>query len=121
MGEHSVRADIAKNRLYITLNGFFTDQEVRTAADRVIQEAGRLRPGFGVINDICSFKPATANGAEELKRAQLGLKQRGVGRVIRIVGAAAVASMQLARQSKEAGYSADTAATVKDAEAMLSK
>lgn len=114
-----IRADVSKNRLYIVLGGFFQDEEVRVASDKCITEAGKLSRGFGVVNDISEFKPATPKGAEEIKRAQLFVKENGVGRVIRVVGQASLTQSQFERQSKDAGYQAEVAATVADAEKML--
>lgn len=114
-----IRADIARNRLYLVLDGFFQDDELVKAADKCISEGAKLKPGFDVINDISNFKPASPKGAEEIKRAQIFIKQNGVKRVIRVVGEAVLAQAQFDRQSKGAGYSADTAATLADAERIL--
>ena len=114
-----IRADVAKNRLYLVLIGFFQDDEVKVASDKCIAEATKLKAGFDVINDISQFKPASPKGADEIKRAQLFVKQHGVKRVIRIVGDAVITQAQFSRQEKEAGYNADTAATLADAEKIL--
>lgn len=114
-----IRADVAKNRLYLVLIGFFQDDEVQVASDKCIAEATKLKAGFDVINDISQFKPASPKGADEIKRAQLFVKQHGVKRVIRIVGDAVITQAQFSRQEKEAGYNADTAATLADAEKIL--
>lgn len=114
-----IRADIVKNRLYLVLIGFFQDDEVKAASDKCIAEASKLKPGFDVINDISQFKPATPKGADEIKRTQLFVKQHGVKRVIRIVGDAVITQAQFSRQEKEAGYNADTAATLTEAEKIL--
>jgi hypothetical protein len=114
-----IHADIAKNRLYLVLDGFFQDDEIPKAADKCISEASKLKPGFDVINDISNFKPASPKGAEEIKRAQIYVKQNGVRRVIRVVGEAVLAQAQFDRQSKGSGLAADTAATVADAERIL--
>jgi hypothetical protein len=114
-----MRADIGKNRLYIVLGGFFQDDEVKQAADKCIAEATKLKAGFGVVNDISEFKPASPKGADEIKRAQLFVKQHGVGRVIRVVGQASLTQSQFDRQGKDAGLQAEVAATVADADRML--
>ncbi len=114
-----IHADIAKNRLYLVLDGFFQDDEIPKVADKCISEASKLKPGFDVINDISNFKPASPKGAEEIKRAQIFVKQNGVKRVIRVVGEAVLAQAQFDRQSKGSGLTADTATTVADAERIL--
>jgi hypothetical protein len=107
------------NRLYLILSGFFSDEELKAAGDKTIQEAKKLRPGFAVINDISNFKPASAAGIAEVKRAQLFIMEHGAGKVVRVVGPAALTSMQFSRTSKEVGYQADAVASVEEAEKFL--
>jgi len=114
-----IQADTDKNRLYITLNGFFTNDELVTAADKIIEETNKLKPGFIVINDISNFKPASQSGMSEIKRAQMYVKEKGAQRIIRVIGEAALTSMQLSRTAKEIGYEADAVATVAEAEKLL--
>jgi hypothetical protein len=114
-----VRADVRKNRLYVVLAGFFDDDDARQAADEVIQEIKSLRPGFDVINDISGFRPATQKGAREMVRAQRFARAAGVDRVIRIVPSETIGSIQFARTSKQAGYEADTAVSIAEADKML--
>ncbi len=121
MQKLEVRADIAKNRLYMIVGGFFTDEEMVKAVDQVIEGIKKLKPGFDIINDISEFRPATPQGAEEMKRAQLFAKSAGVGRVIRIVKSAVLGQMQFTRKSKEAGYAGETAASIREAEEMLDR
>jgi hypothetical protein len=54
-----------------------------------------------------------------MKRAQLFVKENGVGRVVRVVSSTTIGSMQFARKSREAGYYAETASSVEEAERML--
>ncbi len=119
MGKYWSRADVNKNRLYVVLQGFIQGDEAKEAADIAIAEAKKLRPGFDVINDISTVKATSEQGVMELLRCQTFLKERGVGRVIRVVPEVTVGSMQIARTSKQAGYEADTARTIEEAEEML--
>ena len=121
MNKIEIRADVSKNRIYLVLAGFFNDEEMKKAADQAIQEVKKLKPGFAVINDISKFKPTTPQGAEEMKRAQEFVQTAGVGRVIRIVESAVLTEMQFARTSRAAGYTAETAASIQEAEAMLAR
>ena len=114
-----IRADIVKNRLYMHIQGFFPDDEARKIADIGIAEASKLKPGFDIINDISDCKPATIKGIEEIKRAPVAIKEGGVRRVIRIVGQS-VTEGQFVRKSQEAGYDADTAPSIVEAEKILS-
>lgn len=119
MAKYEVRADTAKNRLYIILDGFFNDEEFKVAVDLIIERAKTLKKDFDVINDITTFKPASQTSLGEMKRAQVFIKENGARRVIRVMDQASISSMQLARTGKEAGYDADVAASIAEAEKML--
>jgi hypothetical protein len=119
MEKYVIQADTAKNRLNITLNGFFSDAEVTAAVDKIIDEAKKLKPGFVVINDVSNFKPASQTAVGEMKRAQVFVKENGAARIIRVVGEATLASMQLSRSGKEAGYDADTVGSLAEVEKLL--
>lgn len=103
--DYAIRADISKNRLYITLKGFFPEDLTGEVADKTVAEATKLKPGFVIINDISQTKPTTGRGAEQITRVQEFLRQRGAKRVIRIVDPKNVlARVQFERTSKDAGY-----------------
>jgi hypothetical protein len=82
---YHVETDMLKNRLYLTLRGFLTDEMMKAFADHVIREANKMQPGFSVINDISAFKPTSSFGLGQIKRVQTHLKSCGVNRLIRIV------------------------------------
>jgi hypothetical protein len=118
---HDIRADVVKNRLYLRLVGFMTDDQAAEVAETIIQEIQKLRPGFDVINDISSLKPASPTATEHLRRAQEASARRGHGRIIRIVGKQAVTQMQWNRTLKASsqGANAEVAATLAEAERLL--
>ena len=116
-----VTSDILKNRLYIQLSEYMPDESVVKAANQIINHAKKLKPGFGVINDISTFKPGTPKAAEEIKRVQLFLKNNGVGHVVRIIGKSVIAAMQLNQIGQEAGYEADVVSSREEAESCLDK
>jgi len=116
---YTVRADVRKNRLYITFVGFFSDDYMREACDRVIAEAGSLRPGFSIITDISQCKPATQRGAETIRRTQEHLAAHGVGRVVRVVAPDNVIIKFQFQRRGQGYYKADTANSLAEAERML--
>ena len=117
---YEIRADVARNRLYLRMQGFMSDDDARKVADTIVATLPRLRPGFDVLNDIRELKPTSQKGAEQMQRAQEASARYGVGRVIRIVGKQAVTQMQWNRTLKAAqGSWAETAATLEEAERML--
>ena len=119
MSNYEIKSDLSKNRLFVTLSGFLTDEQMKTAADMVISETKKLKPGFSVINDISNFQPASKAGTEEIQKAQIFVKNNGAGRIVRIVKDNALANMQFSRVTKTAGYNVDEATSVEEAEKLL--
>lgn len=78
--------DREKNRLTIKLEGFLGAEEAAEAADKVIEEAGTLRPNFDVISDISDFKPGNEQVQAQIMRAQKGVADKGARRVVRVTG-----------------------------------
>ena len=117
---YDVRANQAKNRLYLKLAGMMSEAEAKTVADTIIQEIAKLRPGWAVINDISELKPADEKATAHLKRAQEASAKAGCVRVVRVVGKQAITNLQWNRTLSDAqGMRADTAGTVADAERLL--
>ncbi len=112
------RADIAKNRLYVTFKGRMDVDEVKKGGANVIQEAKKLQPGFGCISDIAEFSPTTEEGRLAMQNVMKTLKDMGIGKVIRIV-ANSVSGYQWQRTSKAIGYAADEVGTLAEAELLL--
>ena len=117
---YEVRADQQKNRLYIILKGFLSDEEVKQAAEEVIQKVQQLQPGFGIINDIAELAPASPEATGYIKQAQTAAFRHGPSKVVRVVKSA-ISSMQFNRLQKEAGANYETlqAQTLEEAERIL--
>lgn len=114
---HDVHIDRRKNRLYLTLEGLMELDEVRVAAAEVLDNARKLRPGFGVVNDIATFRPADEEAARIIQETQVAVAKMGMGPVVRV--ASGVAGLQFRRTGRAAGYKARMADSVEEAEAML--
>ncbi len=115
------KIDAAKNRIYIVMEGFLTDAQVKEGADGVIANVAKLRPGFDVINDISKFKPTSPAGTQDIGRVQQFIKEKGPRRIIRVV-VEGVAKGQLSRTATSVAHydkDADTASSVAEAERML--
>lgn len=118
---HNVSSDLKRNILFIEMQGFMSDEEVEKVADSVIEKAKGLQPGFAVINDISTFKPASKMGSKHIARAQAFLVESKVGKVIRITDNP-ISKMQLNRTSKtvEGGYTAIEVRTMDEALSQIS-
>jgi hypothetical protein len=115
----SVRADVAKNRLYIVLKGSIPDETAKLAAEQVMEETKKLSAGFCVVNDISGMQPAGPKGAAEIKRAQAFLGYMGVRRIIRIVHPTDT-EVKKQFENTPTGYpTANTASSIEEADAIL--
>ena len=68
------------------LVGFMSEADARQVADATIAEMQKLRPGFGIINDIRELKPTTQAASDQMRRAQEAAVKHGFSRAIRVVG-----------------------------------
>jgi hypothetical protein len=118
---YTVRANTLKNRLYVTLNGFFHYDEMKKCTDMTIEESKKLQPGYDVITDISQFKAVDQKTLEEVKRGQEYFMQSGVRHAIRVCGGAVLTGIQFARSGKTVNYIPATVATMADAERFLDR
>jgi hypothetical protein len=118
-----VRTEISKNRMYIVLDGFLSDDEAKQMADALVAAGKKLMPGFTIINDIRELKPLTPAGLDHLQKAQSVLRNQGVKRVIRVVDPKNITTkMQFARLGRDAYQDSKVqnfTSTVKEAEKLL--
>ena len=114
----TIRADVAKNRMYMDLVGFFSDFEMQQVYNKFAAEVKKLHAGFDVITDISEFKPTTPDGAQKMGETQKLAKDLGLNRVIHIVRTEA-GQVQVARKERELGINSDEATSVAEAEIML--
>ncbi len=116
---YQFKIDPVKNRLYITLEGFFSAEEMKKCSDDTIEAVKQLKPGYDVITDISRFSPVSADALQEITRVQEYFKKSGVRRGVRIVGKNAVTRMQFKRLGKSVGYVSAEVATLAEAERFL--
>ena len=84
---YTIRVNTLKNRLYVTLVGYFTLEEIKRCGDETIEATAKLRPGYDVITDITQFKPGPPEVAQDIERVQAHFRKSGARQGVRIVGA----------------------------------
>ncbi len=115
-----IRKDMSKNRIYIKLDGFFQDEEVKSACEQILNAVKSLAPGFDIINDISEFKPASPKATEYIAHLQEEVIKLHVGKIVRVIERNVLSKMQLTRTShKASGYHAHNMATMQEAEEFL--
>jgi hypothetical protein len=118
-----VRTDAQKKRIYLTIAGVNDVKTANDGAAKMLAAARSLGAGFDLVNDISTMKIVSEEVGAVIMKAQAELGKLGPRRVVRVVGSAAMAAMQMSRTGREAGatYGVQTVATVAEAEAALAK
>ena len=116
---YTIKADVQKNRLYVSLIGYFDSKSMKECTDKTIIELGKLKKGFDVITDISQFKPVGQDTLKEVERAQAHFKKFGIRHGIRVEGKAKLTSLQFNRIGKTVDYVPDTVETLAEAEKLL--
>jgi hypothetical protein len=117
---HSVRADTIKNRLYVTLIGYFSLEEMQRCGDETIAATKDLRPGYDVITDIRQFKAASPDVAKDIERVQAHFRKSGARQGVRIVAPDnVVTGIQFRRTGAQAQYNSVNVDSLAAAEKLL--
>jgi hypothetical protein len=118
---YTIKPDQVKNRLYVSLVGFFAVEEMKKCVDETIDATKKLKLGYDVVTDISQFKAGTPEVAKEIERAQAHFVTSGARRGIRVVGTSLLSGMQFKRTGSQAGYQSTNVATLEDAEKALAE
>ena len=116
---YEFKIDQVKNRLYITMEGFFQPEEMKHCADETINAVKQLKPGYDVITDISSFSPVGSEAWQEISRVQKYFRKSGVRHGIRVIGKQVLTKMQFQRLGKGAEYTPTEFVTLAEAESFL--
>ena len=116
---YSIRLDIDRNRLYVTLVGFFSLVEIKKCGDETIEATKRLRRGYDIVTDITQFKAGPADVAADIERVQAHFRKSGARQGVRIVGGNVLSGMQFRRTGTSAEYNSVNVASLEEAEKLL--
>ncbi len=119
MASWTMRPDPVRNRLYASLEGFFTAEEMKKCADDTIQATRKLRPGYCTVTDVTRCKPMPPEAAKEIERVQAHFRKSGARQGVRIVGANVLSGMQFRRTGGSAEYNSVNMASLEEAERFL--
>ena len=118
---YTIRVDSIKNRLYVTLDGYFTLEEMQRCGDETIEATAKLRRGYDVVTDITRFKAGPPEVAKDIERVQAHFRKSGARQGVRIVGGNVVSGMQFRRTGTQAEFNSVNVPTLEAAEELLSK
>ncbi len=94
---HRIKIDIPKNRIRITLSGFFN---LKTAGETVIElekNVRKLEPNFDIICDVCSFKPTNIYVLKKIAEAKKMFDKYGARYAVFAVGSSRYALTMFAK------------------------
>jgi hypothetical protein len=120
-GRSKVRADIRRNRLYITLSGAISKKEVENIYTDIRFCVADLKPGFQVITDLTQARIGHLVGIPAFIKIMEYLAANKVGKVIRVVGKAKIILQQMSRiTAMVKKYAPVYVSTMEEAENLLS-
>jgi hypothetical protein len=117
---YKVKFDESINRVYITVTGILSFEEAQKAKQAIEESIMNIQPGFDVINDISKLIRADEKAGIILKEIIVLLIQKGVKRVVRVVGTSQMGLIQFANNSLQTDkYNLSYVPTLEDAEKLL--
>ncbi len=96
-GKYEIRLDPVKNRLYLTISGFFRGKDVEPAMRDLEAVLQGIKPGFDTVTDLSDFVPGAPGAASALTRGGGMVKAKGRRRGVRITGGIMTGLMQFQR------------------------
>lgn len=117
-----ITTNTAKNRLYISMIGVVTLEEAQKSKLTIEASVAALKIGFDVINDLSKFIRGDDAAGGVLKEIIILLIQKGVNRVVRVVGTSKTGLLQFANNSLQIEqYKISYVPTLEEAELLLRK
>jgi len=116
---YAIRVNTVRNRLYVTLVGYFSFEEIKKCGDETIEATKQLRPGYDVVTDITQYKAGSPEVAKDIERVQAHFRKSGARQGVRIVGGNTVSGMQFRRTGTNAEYNSINVPNLEEAEKLL--
>ncbi len=113
-------SDVGKNRIVLELVGRPTKDEVAAAEREVQNGLPRLRAPIDVLSDVSQLESLADAPTDVLQRVGHMLRDKGVRRVVRVVGRATEGALQMQRIARLFTHSAHLAFSREEAEQVFS-
>jgi hypothetical protein len=98
---HTIKIDIQKNRLYLTLIGVLKIPEAKKIQEEIANSVSKLLPEFDVINDLSKYIQGDDKAAPILQEIAQFLIINKVKRIVRIVGQSKAGLLQFAKYTQK--------------------
>jgi hypothetical protein len=94
---HTVRHDVEKNRLYVTLIGTINHSEVLKIKEEMFNSIEKLLPNYDVVNDLSRLVHSEDNTiavGQEILKFEI---EKKVNRIVRVIGQSKYGLIQFAK------------------------
>jgi len=117
---YNVRADIEKNRLYVTIGSVTEENEKMAAIQEIKFVVQDLKKGFDCITDLREYEILIDENEKFIYQAQKILTDAGLSKVVRVIKKfGSLGHFQFDKLSKEVGYHAKNVNSIEEAEKLL--
>jgi len=118
--KYTAMVDKGKNRLYLTLKGYWKGPEEVPNYVRDMEKASKaLRQGFTILTDMREFITPPPSLSAVHENAQKALVSRGLDRVAEVIPEKALMKLLLKRYAKSSQMKKMEFGSIKEAEAWL--
>jgi hypothetical protein len=119
---HEVRADLDKNRMYITIGRIENEAEKQALVEDVKNECAKLDHGFTALTDLRNYQYQGEAFERYIKELQEACIARGMSEVVRVHRwSGLLGHMEFETVSLDVGYSGKNVTTIEEAEKILDR
>ncbi|MBC2717736.1 MAG: hypothetical protein HF978_20730 [Desulfobacteraceae bacterium] len=117
---YDVKADIDKNRIYITIGRLEDEAEMQSLAQAASTECRKLKKEFTCITDLRKYEIQDDMFEDYVKQAQEAMIRAGMSKVVRVRRETGLLGhFQFDNVSMDVGYHAENVTTMEEAEKIL--
>jgi len=117
---YEVKADIDKNRIYITIGKLEGEQAMQALARAVKTECQKLKKGFTCITDLRKYEIQDDKFENYVKETQEAMIAEGLAKVVRVRRETGLLGhFQFDNVSMDVGYHAENVTSMEAAEKIL--
>ena len=117
---YDVKADIEKNRIYITVGKLEGEPAMQALAQAVKAECQKLKKGFTCITDLRKYEVQDDQFEKYVTQTQEAMIEAGMSKVVRVRRETGLLGhFQFDNASMDVGYHAENVTSMEDAEKIL--
>jgi hypothetical protein len=116
----SVAADVARNRIILTLKGQPLPVHLAQAKKSLPDIISRVKPPFDLLSDVRELESLELLESPQVCEVVATILRQGVRRTVRIVGRSATGALHMERIARQIDHHAHLAFSVEEAEQVFS-